>query len=157
MIPLNPIPPGPSYDGFYGFVVLSVLPWIALIVIRTVGAKNKSATLVADRNRAFICSLFLGISDLAWGNLCVEIPGDYPMALFFPLLSIPFLLMMFGCITRIVISLRHHSSDKLLWLLAITSIAYPIITFSGFCVLMFVYSGLAIFASLAWFFIPTSK
>jgi len=102
MIPLNPIPPSPSFDGFYGIVVLSILPWIALIIIRMVGARNQNATLIADRNRAFICSFFLGISDLAWGNLCIEIPDDYTMVLFFPLLSIPFLVMMFGCITRIV-------------------------------------------------------
>jgi len=150
MIPLNPIPPSPSFDGFYGIVVLSILPWIALIIIRMVGARNQNATLIADRNRAFICSFFLGISDLAWGNLCIEIPDDYTMVLFFPLLSIPFLVMMFGCITRIVVSLRHHSSDKLLWLLAITSFAYPIITFSGSCTLMFAYSGLAITTALGW-------
>ena len=132
-------------------VVLHVLPWIALVTITIVSARNKSATLFADRNRAFTCSLFLGISALAWGVMCIQ-PGQ-PWSIWWAYLplSIPLLTMIIACIIIITKTLKHEHCDTWLRLLVVTSTVYPIISLSGSCVLLLIYSGFAIITALWWF------
>ena len=146
-----------SYQNF-PVAVLIALPWIALVAIRFVYARTENATIVAGKSRAFTCSLFLGISALAWGVLDIQ-PGPYTLWFGFPPLSIPLLAMIVACIGIITNTLLRHSSDTWLWLLAITSIAYPILYIWFILIgsrftsrLLFTYAGFAIITALMWYF-----
>ena len=134
----------------FPIAVLYILPWIALITIIMVVIRNQTTTLVADRNRAFTCSLFLGISALSWGTMCIQ-PG-LPYALLWAYLpvSIPLLAMTIACIVIITKTLKHEHCDTWLRLLVVTSAIYPIILLSGLCVLILIYSGFAIITALWW-------
>ena len=145
--------------------VLFFLPWVSLIAITYVWRKNASATLVADSNRAYTCSLFLGINALAVSCLVVLPDSMFTLWLSGTPFSLILLAMMIGCVVVICISLWRHLQDVWLWLLTLISIAHiPIYFYLHSLIygyhfnvellvgLLFSYACFAIFVSLVWFY-----
>ena len=135
--------------------MLMALPWIALLVVWFVFRRNRDGSLVADRNRAIACSLFLGFSSLCWFFLHIQPGLPYPMYWGYPPLVIPQLIMTISCIVIIWMAMIRHPGDVWLWLLALTAVAYPVLAFLFtaffFCwlLLTMLYGGYASFTIFA--------
>ena len=143
--------------------VFLLLPWIAFIIIPIVWKNNRNATLIEDKNRAFTCSLFMGIFALAFSLMAIQKDSMFTLWFESPI-AILASVMIIICIAIITGSLSRHNNDIWIWLLELSSFAHVFVyvhlhkaSYGAYVNLdllfkmLLTYAGFTIITALGWF------
>lgn len=112
---------------FAVFPILIAMPWVGSLIVFLGSRKYADASLNSKRSRSFLCSLIFGVSSLIW--LILDMISGLPYTLLWGdlLFALPalaatlyFWFVMWEGVVR-------HASDALLWTLAISGTAYPLV------------------------------